>query len=378
MTDRDAREAGSWVARAEATLDGRDTDASVTLLSGQRPPVLDGEGSDALIASWIAGFLWAAAIFRETQSGQSDPIALLLRWLALGLSVRALRLTYRLIARMKLWFDAPRYKLAITDDGLLLRTPTLDLPLARTDVVDVREEGDWRNRSGRRFHHVYLATRPETGRVLVSLPPVLDETPGLLAERLMRWLGPPNVDAPNFPEADPLPSKLYEAVASGETRPGVIAIAHGKRWLERGPYFTVLLGLVLLERWLQLDPVVRMRLGVAAQGLIVACVLVVPFAWYISTRRMLAPRRGLSLVFTPSELLLRTGSGIHRVPWHSLKRITVETRRSWSLLTGNQQQRGLLIERQNDPEIRYDEVFLGMPAEAVAGLAEAYRRGRLP
>jgi hypothetical protein len=69
---------------------------------------------------------------------------------------------------------------------------------------------------------------------------------------------------------------------------------------------------------------------------------------------------------------------IHRVPWRSLKRVSVESKRSWSLLSGNQQRRALLIERTGDAEIRYEEVFLGLPAEAVAGLADAYRRGRLP
>ncbi len=371
-------EKASWVERAEAALDGRGHEPELTLLLGQRPPVLDGEGSDAMLAPWLAGFLWAAAIFREAQSGQTDPLALLLRWLALGLSVRALRLTWRLLLRVKLWIEAPRYRLAISDGGLLLRTPQVDIPVAKTDVVEAREQGDWRTRSGRRFHDVYVVTRPETGRVAVTLPPVLDETPGLLAERLMRWCGPPSAEPPTYPAPDPLPSKLYDAVAAGESVPGVIALHHGSRWLERGPYFTFLLGLVLLERWLALGQELRLKLGVAPVALIVTCVVIVPALWTWTTRRMLAPRRGLSLVLTPSELMLRTGSGIHRVGWASLKRVSIEGRRSWSILTGNQMQRSLLLVRQNDPEIRYDEVFLGAPAEVVAGLIEGYRRGRLP
>lgn len=372
--------ADSWVTRAEAALDGRRADPDVTLVSPQRPALLDGDGGEALIAPLLAGFLWAAAIFRELQSGQTDPLALLLRWLALGLSVRAARLLWQLGTRFKLWLQAPRYGMAITDEGFLLRMPTLDLPVAKGDVIDVREQGDWRTRSGRRFHHVYVATRPSSGRILVTVPPVLDDNPGLLAERLMRWLGPPpTLDQEHvFPAPDPLPSKLYEAAAAGEAPSGVIALRHGSAWVERGPYFTVLLGLTLLERWLSLDAALRTRLGPAPLALIVTCTLIVPFAWWRMTRRHLAPRRGLSLVLTPAEMLLRTPSGIHRVPWKSLQRVSIEAKRAWSILSGNRIQRSLLIERHNEPQIRYDEVFLGMPAEAVAAIVDAYRRGRLP
>lgn len=378
MSSSPPDEGQSWVARAEAALDGRGASPGITLLTGRRPPLLDGEGSDALVAPLIAGFLWTAAIFLEAQSGQTAPVALLLRWLALGLSVRAFRLVWRLLLRLKLWVDAPRYGLAIADEGLLLRTPTFDVPLSKPDVVNAVEQGDWRTRSGRRFHQVYLVTKPTTGRLFVALPPVLDETPGLLAERLMRWCAPPSAEPPTFPPPDALPSKVYEEAAGGGTAPGVIALPHGTGWLERGPYFTVLLGVTLLERWLHLGQEARVSLGLAPVALIATCIAVVPLAWHRITLRLLAPRRGLSLVLTPAEMLLRTGSGIHRVAWREIKRVTIESRRSWAILSGTQHRRNVLIERREEPEVRYDEIFLGAPAEVVTSLIDAYRRGLLP
>lgn len=373
-----SEEGTSWIASAEAALEGRGTFPGITLLPGRRPPLLDGEGSDALVAPLMAGFLWTAVVFLETQSGQTAPVALLLRWLALGLSVRALRLVWRLLLRVKLWMDAPQYGLAIADEGLLLRTPNFDIPLAKVDVVSAVEQGDWRTRSGRRFHQVYLVTKPSTGRLYVALPPVLDETPGLLAERLMRWCGPPSAEPPTFPPPEALPSKIYEGAARGETPAGTIALAHGNGWLERGPYFTVLLGVTLLERWLHLGQEARVSLGVAPAALIATCLLVVPLIWHRVTLRLLAPRRGLSLVLTPAEILLRTGSGIHRVAWREIKRVTIESHRSWAILSGTQHRRNVLIERREEPEVRYDEIFLGAPAEVVTSLLDGYRRGLLP
>lgn len=378
MTSAPPGHASSWVTNAEAALEGRGTSPGITLLTGRRPPLLDGEGSDALTAPLFAGFLWAAAFFLEAQSGQTAQVALLLRWLALGLSVRALRLVWRLLLRVKLWVDAPRYALAIADEGLLLRTPTFDIPLAKVDVVSAVEQGDWRTRSGRRFHQVYLVTKPSTGRLFVALPPVLDDTPGLLAERLMRWCEPPSAEPPAFPPPDALPSKVYEEAARGEPAAGVIALAHGNAWLERGPYFTVLLGVTLLERWLHLGQEARVSLGLAPVALIATCILLVPVIWHRVTLRLLSPRRGLSLVLTPAEMLLRTGSGIHRVAWREIKRVTIESRRSWAILSGTQHRRNVLIERREEPEVRYDEIFLGAPAEVVTSLLDAYRRGLLP
>ena len=113
-----------------------------------------------------------------------------------------------------MWREAQRYKLALADDGLLLRTPEADFAVAKEDVLDVREHGAWGERSGRRWADVYIVTRPSSGRTHLALPPVFTLTPGVLAERLMRWRGAIEVPGSGAREPEPaaLPSKIFDVV----------------------------------------------------------------------------------------------------------------------------------------------------------------------
>jgi hypothetical protein len=371
----------SWIEAAEAALSGTATDTEHEVLRPEAPPVLDTDGLRALMTPFLAGFMWAATIFREVQIATPlDPLALLLRLLALALTVRALTLLLLLAQRLRLRFSYTRYGLVLTPHGLLYRSPSVDLALPREDILDVRERGRWRDRSGRRFADVYVVTQPRSGRTHLALPPVFERTPGMLAERLMRWLGPPDEAAATKPPAsDPqqLVSELWERVARGERPSGVCAIPHGSRWLQRGPYASVLLGIAVLDGFLRLPAETRANVGGTMPLLLVGVLVIVPISWYLVTRRQLARRLGLALVLTPTELLFRTRAGVVRMEWSQLVRVEIESRATWSLLLGAHEARWLTLQRKNTPEVRYHDSFLGAPLEVIGALCDAYRKGRV-
>jgi hypothetical protein len=340
---------------------------------------LDAFARRALIAPFIAAFLWAALVFREAQHNPLEPVALVLRLLALALTVRSVLVLGQLTRRLRVAVRRTRFGLALTEQGLLYRTPETDHAVLRRDVLDVREPGHWREHGGARWAEVYLVTRPFATQSFLSLPPVLDATPGVLCERLMRWRGV--LEAPSEREvARPteLPSKLFDDAARGQVPAGVIALRHGRGWLQRAPHATVLLGVALLDGYLRLPPYVRTQLGGLVPAVIAGCLLVVPLGWLVVMRASIAPRKGLSLVFTPAELMLRTRAGVLRVPWDELGKLEVVSRTSWSILRGAHDARTLIINRGDDPPIHYAEAFLGAPAEVVIALSEAYKKGHLP
>jgi hypothetical protein len=367
-----------WIARCEAAVRGEPAQ-DVDRVPPARPPLLDARGRRALLAPLTAGFLWAAVVFREGMAHPLDPLALLLRLLALAATLRALVALALLGARLRELLRRDRYRLALGDEGLLLRTPRTDFAVPKSEIVDVIEHGAWQERGAQRWADVYVVTRPESGRVYLALPPFFAHTPGVLAERLMRWRGVVQAPAEREPRAPAeLASKLFDAVAAGERPPGVAVIEHGRGWLRRGPYATVLLGVAALEGWLRSPADVRMQFGATAPLVIGLCLLVVPVLWIVLTRRDMAPRRGIALVLTPAELLLRTRSGVHRVRWSDVARVEIASRTAWSILFGAHESRSLIVLRKGDDPISYAEPFLGAPAEVVLALCEAYRKGVLP
>jgi hypothetical protein len=378
-----------FIARAEAALqasrgvssDGGVEHDGVQVLVGGPPPVLDALGRRALVSPLFAGFMWTAVVFRTTLEGEArstiDPLGLVFRLLAFALTARALILGAVLVRRLAVWRDAARYKLAIAEQGLLLRTPEADFAIVKEDIVDVREHGAWGERSGRRWADVYVVTKPASGRTHIALPPVFTTTPGILAERLMRWRGvvaaPEGGSAHEPPAA--LPSKIFDAVAAGETWPGTSVIRHGRAYLRRGPYATVLLGLAVASDWLTLPAAVRGQVGFLPPVVVGFALLAVPLVWWLAMRADLKPRKGIALVLTPAEILMRTRAGVHRVAFAELVRLELAERKAWSVLLGAHPQRTLMIRKKDGETITYAEEFLGAPGEVVAALGEAYRKG---
>src|SRR5215510_7185305 len=118
----------NWIEAAEGALAGTlSSDVEVDVLRATPSPVLDAAGLRALLAPFIAGFMWAATIFRETQiHSPLDPLALGLRFLALALTLRAITLMVMLVRRLRLRLRYASYALALTPEGLLYRTPAMD------------------------------------------------------------------------------------------------------------------------------------------------------------------------------------------------------------------------------------------------------------
>jgi hypothetical protein len=96
------------------------------------------------------------------------------------------------------------------------------------------------------------------------------------------------------------------------------------------------------------------------------------------TRVDLAPRKGIALVLTPAEMLMRTRAGVHRVGWDEVARLEITSRTAWSVLEGPKPQRALVVHRKESDTITYVEEFLGAPAEVVVALCDGYRKGVLP
>jgi hypothetical protein len=370
----------NWIGAAEAALQERPTEGvEVDVLPRATPPLLDAEGIRALLSPFIAAFLWAATVFRETQLHQTlDPLALLFRVLALALSVRALRLLIELSAKLRVRMSAARYGLALAPEGLLYRSPAGDLAIPREQVLDVRVRGDWDSKPGRRWAEVYLITHPDSTRYYVALPPLFERTPGVLAETLMRWRGVPaelSDAGASEPEPEPLATKLWERAARGELTKGVVAIRHGSAWLQRGPYASVLLGVAMLDGFLRMPAAARALLSQGPALLLAGALVFIPLAWVVYTRASLASRQGLALVLTPAELLVRSRQGLQRVAWSSVARTSVQTRMTWSILQGAHEARALLVERKGESSIQCSQAFIKTPVEVVAGLCDAYRKG---
>jgi hypothetical protein len=165
----------SFVERADEALRTGQSTGYARLIAAGAPPLLDTLGRRALTAPLLAGFMWAAVVFRQTmlQDGRAalDPLGLIFRLLALALTARTLILGAQLLPRLRAWRDKNRYALALADDGLVLRTPTTDFAVAKDDILAIHEHGSWGEHSGRRWADVYLVTRPDSGRFFLALPP---------------------------------------------------------------------------------------------------------------------------------------------------------------------------------------------------------------
>lgn len=373
----------NWIRDAETALSTRklspESTTDIDIVDTHSPALLDASGARALLSPFMAGFMWAAVVFRETQSHSSlDPLALLLRVLALAMTLRALGVLWRFGQRLRLVLQWRRYGLVITDEGLLFRSPDRDVVVPRADLLDVREQHAVAGsaRSGGGAAEVYLVTHPATGRTHVTLPAVFAASPRALAERLMRWQGQAGERTPLPDEpAESLPSKLWERCGASEVLPGVVAIRHGNGWMKRGPYASMLLGLAVLDGFVRLPNQAAQSINPLPALLLAAALVVVPAGWFFFTRGTLRDRKGLALVLSPQELLTRERSGIVRAAWSSVVRIEIVARNSWSLMQGGYSSRTLIVHRKRGvADVQVAEAFLATPIEVVAGLCDAYRK----
>jgi hypothetical protein len=342
--------------------------------TGRFPALFDAQSRVDLVLVGLAGaFIWAA--WRRSESHDAvDPAALLLTLLSLVFGVQALVGLFRLGSRIRLGIAKKRYRLFVDAERLVLEQPDRRVEVRRDDIVAIRERGHWGKRSaGRRHSPVFVVTRPSAGRTHLTLPPVFGD-PGVLTEALMRWRGPvvdeedtrTTGSSPSSPAR--LSSRIYDEAAEGRAPDGAIAVRHGRGWLLRGPYLTGLMGFALIIRWARFDASTKDLIGPEVLGLIVTGALLVPLVWIAMSARELRARKGLAFVLTPDALLIRTRTGVLATSVQSLETPTVEDSRGWSAILGLHTDHTLVIARKDDPPIRYQEAFLGVPVEVAAAL----------
>lgn len=355
-------------------------DSGPEVYRGHFPPIFDLRGLADAALPLVAGLLFWAVAVRDETAAATDAAALILSVLALLAGAQGLVGGVRLVGRFRVAAAARRMRLSLDANHLVvegLGGSDGRVVIERADILAIRERGHWGGRGGRRrYSDVYVITNPKAGRTHLTLPPVFAESPGQLTEALMRWRGP--VQGPvDYAPPDPsrLASRVYDDAARGKTPDGGVVIRHGRGWLGRGPYVTALLGLALILRWLRFDPETAALIGPGAVLSIAFGAIMVSVGWVVLSMREVRPRNGLALVITPAEVLIRTRQGVLRATFRNLEAPRIEERPAWSALFGLYTERTLVIARKDQPPIRYEEAFLGVPAEVAAALMEAMKRG---
>ena len=355
-------------------------DSGPEVYRGHFPPIFDLRGLADAALPVIAGLLFWAVAVRDETAEATDAAALILTVLALLAAAQGVVGGVRLVGRFRVAAKARHMRLSLDEERLVvegLGGPDGRVAIDRGDILAIRERGHWGGRGGRRrYSEVYVITSPEAGRTHLTLPPVFAESPGQLAEALMRWRGPVQGPA-DYAPPDPsrLASRVYDDAARGKTPDGGVVIRHGRGWLGRGPYVTALLGLALILRWLRFDPETAALIGPEAVLSIAFGAIIMPIGWVVLSMREVRPRKGLALVITPAEVLIRTRHGVLRATFRNLEAPRIDERPAWSALFGLYTDRTLVIARKGQPPIRYEEAFLGAPAEVAAALMEAMKRG---
>jgi hypothetical protein len=362
----------NWIERAEAVFDGVAADptaSGVELLLGRPPPILDAYGRRALLVTpLLAAFMIAAATFLEQQRGPLDPVGLVLRLLALSLAVRSVVLCVPLVGRIRTYLHHRDYKLALTEAGLLLRTPQCDVAVEKRDIIDVCEQLRPRKEREPGWSLLFVVTRPQSGRLYVSIPPVFARTPSLLVEQLTAWSSSDvQAEAVVHAGAD-APSGTGESNVTIPWRRGLPA---------RGPYATMLLGVVLLEGYLRMPEAMRARLTTLVISVVVACVIVLPLAWLSLRRLRMGPRDGAALRLSSAEFIVSTRRGPQHIRWREVTRVEAQVNAMWSLLSGVHEVRALVLRRFGVDTIRRTDEMLETPIEVVSRICEAYRTGLL-
>ncbi len=342
---------------------------SVVVLRGRRPPGVVRAALWAGASLALGTGLWTGTLARELAAGTSlDPGAVLLRVLALACTVRVVAHLSELMRRLLVWWRSGASHLTLEPDELILEGPGSVRRWPRDSVATVVAGRDWQEESDGYFP-VYLLSVPDRP-AFTSLPPIFDEGPASLAERLMRWLGPPSGPCLRSAASAVVPSRRYDEASQRGVNSSSLALPHGWGWLRRGPFASILLGAALVDGWT--------RAGAFSDSWVpwafLVGLLLVPLGWVALTLRALAPRRGLSMVLEADSLLLRGAGGTVEVPYASLREVRIDRRWSWSIADGLHQVRVLELRRGDEPPIRYDDAFLGVPVAVAAGWIETLRQ----
>jgi hypothetical protein len=370
----------SWVDESRNAAKGQKKDQSgYEVLKGVFPPVLDGDGVRGIFVPSLGIAAGLGARFRMLLGHDGfDPIALILIVLSVGLLARGSILFVQLLKRLQIALRARQSALVLSREGLFFTDGTDEQALERTHITSILEAGVWQSRRGtRRWSPIYVVgSTPDA--LLITLPPIFEDSSGVLVERLMRWQGVRDVpETITHPAPAALASQVYDDATRGIVSEGTLVVRHGNGWLTRGPYASLVLAGAIGVALFALPAESQQAVWPITLGAIALAILV-PLGWIWTTRREISVRRGIAMVLTPAEVLMRTRAGVHRAAWPKLQRTSIDQKRAFSLLGGMHMAKTLVLKRKDDTPIRYDEAYLGVPVEVAQVLIDAYRRGELP
>jgi hypothetical protein len=366
----------SWLAPLREAADGR-SHPGVEVIRGAAPGLFASDGVHAITSLLLAGLVIAAAVLRSgLAAGGFDLIALLLRCASVAFALRAVIALVRWGRRVARDGGATRHVLALSEHGLLHRTPDGERWLAREDVIALAlpEERALRGVAVS-LQPLYVVGRPQRAPVSWMLPPYFATSSEVLSARLQRWRGTPPSRAPSFAPPAVSAEERYARAARGQPGTGEVPVPEGFGYRLRAPY-GVLLALVFVADAVLHAGAMRDELlpAAALSALLAPAALLVWFAWLRRKRRA---RLGMAMLLTGEELLVRGPHGTVSVPWTQLASVEVGTRSAWSPFVGRYLVRTLAFSAVDGTHMQFDAAFLGVPAEVVAALADAYRTGVL-
>lgn len=367
-----------WIEESRSAAQGAPR-SGFEVLRGSWPPVLDGDGVRGVFVPLLGVVAGLGAYFRMLLGHDGfDPIALILLVLSVGLLARGSILFVQLAERLRIAIRARKSALVLSKEGLFFTDGQHEQTIERTSIVSILESGMWQSRrGGNRWSPIYIVGSTADA-LLLTLPPIFEEGSGVVAEKLMRWQGVrylPEEVTHEAPAA--LASQVYDDASRGIVSEGTLVIRHGNGWLTRGPYASLVLAVAIGLAMAALPNEARAAVWPLTLGAI-AIAVIAPFLWIAMKRREISVRRGIAMVLTPAEVLMRTRAGVHRAAWPKLQRTSIDQKRAFSLLGGMHMAKILVLKRKDDTPIRYEEAYLGMPVEVAQVLIDAYRRGELP
>jgi hypothetical protein len=349
----------------------------VETLHGARPSLLNAQTAGALTSAILAAFVILAARFRtELAAGQLDLIASALRSAAVAFVVRALIDLVRSVRAIVRDGEAGRAALVLGSEGLLLRVGDSEYGVRKDELLGISAREALPSRAlAARPEPILLTLAPSAGRPRVlELPPYFAQTSEIALARLTRWWGKDaaaRAASDQGNDADEAPDAHYERALRGDLREQDVIIPEGRGYLLRAPY-TALLGLVFALDVFSSAGAGRALIAgpVLIAGALSLGALIAWFAWIARRRRS---RRGIGMLFTRAELLLRGPHGVVAVPWGQLRDAELKLVARWSPFVGAYPARTLTLSTNSGERMVFDGSFLGVPLEVIPVLCRYYR-----
>jgi hypothetical protein len=377
MTPERRSEEPVWLNELREAARGGARGADVEVLPGARPRWFDADTGRALSGGLLAAFVVAAAIFRARLSGGPgfDLIGLTLRVAGAAFLLRACLSVALLIRRGVRESEARAATLVLGPEGLWLGVGGAEHWVAKSDVIGLAlpepvEQGS--TPAAQAPLDVVLKSATGAPRTL-AIPPYFAANQDILLARMNRWLGHALAEpATRFDPPLPDPEGRYRRIAQGSSEAGELRIPEGFGYLSRAPY-GVLLGCLFAFDALGNAGPLHARL---LPGVLAACALALAFlaGWFVWMNGRRKSRLGIAMALTRQELLLRGKAGVIGIPWGQLAQIEVDARLTWSPFFGSYPVRVLVLNTTDGDRMLFDGGFLGVPADVVRVLCEAYRR----